>query len=146
MMRFSGLVLVMLAAPLAAQDAPPAFDGARGAPLTIGQWHYGLSATGSEARFGTSFAIVCNRSARLVTLRRIDGAGGVGAAAAGPLTIVTDLGVRTLPANGIVAVSDPLLDAIAFSRGRFIISGGGGPRIILPVLPEAARSIEDCRI
>ncbi len=40
--------------------------------------------------------------------------------------------------------TDDVLDAIAFSRGRFIVSGGG-VRLILPASPEAARSIEDCR-
>ena len=68
------------------------------------------------------------------------------------MTIGTDLAVGTVPADGAVANNDPLLDAIAFSRGRFIVSengavggGGAGGRLVLPASPEAARSIEDCR-
>ena len=38
-----------------------------------------------------------------------------------------------------------LNDAIAFSRGRFLVSGGSGPVLAVPSWPEAARSIEDCR-
>jgi len=41
--------------------------------------------------------------------------------------------------------NDQLLDAIAFSRGRFLVSGGTGPILAVPSWPEAARSIEDCR-
>jgi hypothetical protein len=45
----------------------------------------------------------------------------------------------------VASNDDSLLDAIAFSRGRFIVDGGGGLRLVLPASPEAARSIEDCR-
>jgi hypothetical protein len=140
MMRWSWLMLA-LASPLAAQDAPPAFDAARSAPLTPGQWTYVATLGGSEARFGSAFSVRCDRIARRVTVRRI------GPAAAGPppaLTITTDLGVRTLAPGGLLANTDPVLDAIAFSRGRFIVDGGGA-RLILPAAPEPARSIEECR-
>jgi hypothetical protein len=141
MMRWAGLLLLGFAGQLAAQDAPVPFDLARGTPLTIGQWRYAATALGSDARFGNHFAIVCNRPARRVTLQRID-------RTAGPMTItiVTDLGMRTLPVNGVVGISDPVLDAIAFSRGRFLVDRGGAARLVIPASPEAARSIEDCRI
>ena len=41
---------------------------------------------------------------------------------------------------------DPLLDAIAFSRGRFAVTMAGGSPLVVPAWPEAARTIEDCRI
>jgi hypothetical protein len=66
-------------------------------------------------------------------------------AAPAALTIATDSITRTLPPSGRLLANDPLLDAIAFSRGRFIVSGGTGPTIAVPSWPEAARSIEDCR-
>ena len=137
-MRKFGLIIATIATPLAAQNAPQLFDSTRTAPLSPGQWSYSSSPAGSEARFGTMFAIRCDRAARLVTLRRPDGAPG-------EMVIGTDLAVRTLPADGRVAITDPVLDAIAFSRGRFIVSGGGASRLVLPASPEAARSIEDCR-
>jgi hypothetical protein len=52
---------------------------------------------------------------------------------------------RTLPATGILGAQDRLLDAIAFSRGRFSVEIAGTPRLILPSWPEPARAIEDCR-
>ena len=35
---------------------------------------------------------------------------------------------RNLPVGGRLLATDPLLDAIAFSRGRFLVSGGGATR------------------
>ena len=137
------LTLAALAAPLAAQS--PLFEAARGVPTTPGQWNYARTADGSEARFGSLFAVQCARSARLVTLRRLDASGPT------ELTIATDLLARTVPASGVLGSSDRLLDAIAFSRGRFLVNGGvlaggtGAPRLAIPASPEAARSIEDCR-
>jgi hypothetical protein len=40
---------------------------------------------------------------------------------------------------------DPLLDQIAFSRGRFTIEAPGAAMLVIPAWPEAARVIEDCR-
>ena len=137
MMRTGLLILAVVASPLAAQNAPVLFDSTRTMPLSAGQWSYSTSAKGSEARFAAMFSIRCDRAARLVTLRRTDGMPGA-------MTIGTDLSVRTLPADGVMAITDPVLDAIAFSRGRFIVDGGGS-RLVLPASPEAARSIEDCR-
>ena len=125
-----------LSAPLLAQPAP--FEAARGAALTPGTWRYARTAEGSEARFGALFAIRCIAASRLVVLQRFDAPGA-------PLTITTDLSTRALPPTSTVGAGDPLLDAIAFSRGRFYVSGGGAVRLVLPAFPEAARAIEDCR-
>ncbi|MEZ0241925.1 MAG: hypothetical protein ACAH11_01010, partial [Sphingomonas sp.] len=40
---------------------------------------------------------------------------------------------------------DPLLDAIGYSRGRFVIEGGGLPHLVVPAWGEILRVIEDCR-
>ncbi len=140
-MRKCFLIVAALAAPLAAQEAPALFDSTRTVPLSPGHWSYIPTATGSEARFGTIFSIRCDRASRRVTLRRTD---PVAATPAAAMTIGTDLAVRTLPVDGVVTNVDPVLDAIAFSRGRFIVSGGG-MRLVLPASPEAARSIDHCR-
>ena len=144
MRRIGSMALLALASPLAAQDSPAAFDAARTAPLAVGQWVYATTATGSEARFGMHFLIRCDRSARRVTLRRTEPNSAVPATA---MTIITDLATRTIPADGVVTNIDAVLDAIAFSRGRFIVDGGGGSgaRLVLSASPEAARSIDDCR-
>ena len=143
MMRKLLLILIAATSPLAAQDAPVGFEAARTTPLTTGQWNYATTANGSEARFGNTFVIRCDRNARRVTVRRIE----ISATApATPMIVTTDLATNMLPADGILANTNRALDAIAFSRGRFIVSGGGGGvRLVLPASPEAARSIEDCR-
>jgi hypothetical protein len=139
-MRKTLLILAAVASPLAAQDAPGLFDSTRTAPLSPGQWSYAATATGSEARFGATFSIRCDRTTRRVTLRRTDSL----ATPASALTIGTDLAINIIAAGGVVGANDAVLDAIAFSRGRFIVTGGG-PQLVLPASPEAARSIEDCR-
>ncbi len=45
----------------------------------------------------------------------------------------------SLPAN------DPLLDAIGFSRGRFVVEQAGTPPLVLPAWAEVERVVEDCR-
>jgi hypothetical protein len=45
----------------------------------------------------------------------------------------------------VLAATDPLLDAIAFSRGRFAVEAPGLPTLILPTWPEPARVVEECR-
>lgn len=70
---------------------------------------------------------------------------------AGNLTIRTESAERVVPASlsGRVAlvefaVNDPLLDAMAFSRGRFALESSSGA-LYLPSYPEITRVIEDCR-
>ena len=43
--------------------------------------------------------------------------------------------------------TDPNLDRLAFSRGRFAVSaeGAGLRRAVLPARPEVGRVIDDCR-
>ena len=136
MIRLS-VLLFAAAAPAAAQVAPVSFEAGKLLPLTPGQWTYAASATGSEARYGAAFSLRCDRATRTVIISRPGAAPTV-------LTIATDSVTRNLPVGGRLLANDPLLDAIAFSRGRFIVSGGGAT-LAIPSWPEAARSIEDCR-
>ena len=75
------------------------------------------------------------------------------AVGATPLTLTTT-GTRKLltaqsdGAGGAVVSlvpTDPLLDAMAFSRGRFMVEMPGAPVLYLPAWPEVSRVIEDCR-
>ena len=69
-------------------------------------------------------------------------------------TITTTTAVRSIPAvptsdkSALAAqlpAADGLLDQIAFSRGRFLVAGGGLPTLVVPAWPEFARVVEDCR-
>ena len=132
------LVLLAAASPAAAQVGPLSFDAGKSLPLASGQWSYAPTATGGEARFGAHLSIRCDKPTRTITIGRP----GMPVAA---LTIATDMLTRALPPNGRISAYDPLLDAMAFSRGRFLVSGGTGPVLAVPSWPEAARAIEDCR-
>ena len=131
------LLFMALAAPAAAQVAPISFEAGKLLPLAPGQWIHVATATGSDARYGAYLSVRCDRATRTVTVMRPGIVPGV-------LTIVTDSATRNLPVGGRLLANDPILDAIAFSRGRFLVSGGG-VTLAIPSWPEAARSIEDCR-
>ena len=128
---------------LAAQA--PDFDSGRLLPIAQGQWTYVRDAAGSGASFAGQFAVRCDRTSRLVTLSRL-------LPAAPPpgttMQMITD--TRTLNYSGpavSLRATDPGLESLAYTRGRFVVilSGAGGGSLALPIGPEVARAIEDCR-
>lgn len=111
-------------------------------PLTPGEWRYQTAGGGTEARFGSptaGFMLRCDLGRRQLSLAR------VGAPAGTPLTIRTSSATRAVPDSAELASADPLLDAIAFSRGRFAVEAAGVPDLIVPAWPEPGRVVEDCR-
>ena len=123
-------------------------------PLSSGDWVYRTEASGSQARFGpangeASFVLRCEKARRQIVLSR------EGSSAATQLTLRSSTTARTVPANlrnetlayvsAILPASDPLLDALVFSRGRFTVEAPGMPMLIIPAWPEPARVVEDCR-
>jgi hypothetical protein len=132
------IALLAVASPAAAQVGSATFDAGKSLPLAAGEWSYAATATGGEARYGNQVALRCDRATRTITVARPD-------MPVAAMTIATDTLTRNLPPNGRLSAYDPLLDAIAFSRGRFLVLGGAGPQIAIPSWPEIARAIEDCR-
>ncbi|WP_298808269.1 hypothetical protein [uncultured Sphingomonas sp.] len=140
--------------PTVALPAPaPASADWQDWPRTPGTWTYQRDARGSRALFGTAgqdaLAVLrCDQGERRVFLSR------PGSAAA-PFTIRTTSTTRSVsaqPTGGTppyvataFAPTDPLLDAMAFSRGRFTIEQAGTPALVLPPYAEIGRVIEDCR-
>ena len=141
-------------ASLQAQTAAPAptIDFSIATPPP-GNWTYAPTADGSEASFLDANArpqlfVRCTRASRQVTIAKP-------ATAAAPfINIWTSSQTRNLPASYNPAIYrlgasltayDPLLDAIAFSRGRFAVSVSGATALIVPAWEEPARVIEDCR-
>jgi hypothetical protein len=137
-MILSTIMFLGVAALTTPQIAPLSFEAGKALPLAQGQWSYFPTGAGSMASYGSTFSLRCDRTTRTVTISRL----GAEPAA---LTIATSSVTRTLPLGGRVLANDPVLDAIAFSRGRFLVAGGSGPVLAIPSWPEAARSIEDCR-
>ncbi len=126
---------------------PPAPVDWHDAPVTPGTWRYLADSQGTVARFGIDgaaalFAIRCEPGGTIALL---------GQGVAGTAVITTSQGTRRFAAGMMggaagwrLAARDPVLDEIAFSRGRFMVEGLG-PRLILPAWAQPARVIEDCR-
>lgn len=147
-------------APVAPAPAPPPVAAApplpadwQDWPWTPGTWRYLPAATGGRATFGVtgqpaSVELRCDRAARAVLLSR---AGTVPA----PFTIRTSATTRTVPVRPLAgggaqvaarfAADDRLLDAMAFTRGRFTVEQPGVAPLVLPPWAEVGRVIEDCR-
>lgn len=127
----------------------------RDAAQTPGTWTWAMASGRSTASFGrpsqTPIAMLsCDPASKQVLLYR------AGAApTAVPLAVATTsqrrplLSDPALSGNGwlVVAFSprDPLLDAIAFSRGRFALEAAGLETLYLPSYPEISRVVQDCR-
>lgn len=150
-------VAVPVAPPAPTSSPPPAAPRGdwRDWPLTPGDWVYRQDARGSIALFGRS------GSDAEVTLRCDRAAGAIYLSRRGPavsnmtMTLRTTSSARTLtmrPTGGspsylavTLAVRDPLLDAMGFSRGRFVIEQPGLPVLVVPAWAEILRVTEDCR-
>jgi hypothetical protein len=131
---------------------PPAANWENGT-LTPGNWTYAKDARGGLALYGfagsaPSVSIRCESMARRIYVSR---PGSV----AGQMTLRATTGARAydaVPTAGPqpfvaaqISPTDPQLDALAFSRGRFLVGLAGAADIVVPSAPEVARVIEDCR-
>lgn len=144
-------------APRPAPPPPPAPAAIgpdwRDWPVTPGTWSYRQDARGSLALFGVAggdalLTLRCDRAAHALYLSR-------SGAAAAPLTLRTTSLTRVVtvqPTGGTppyvattLAPADPLLDAIGFSRGHFVVEQAGAPTLVVPAWAEVERVTEDCR-
>ena len=147
-LRFAAALALTLASSALAQTA----DLSTATPIA-GSWAYSSNASGSEASFVNASAIPqltirCTLATRRVTIAKP-------ATGAAPfLNVWTSAMTRNLPSSfnpatmrlsADVMAADPLLDAIVFSRGRFGVSVGMQPALVLPAWAEPQRVIEDCR-
>lgn len=165
MRRAIGLSVLMLSACVAPQKvAPPPLPAPTPTPtpapppppadwrdraLTPGDWIYARSEAQSEARYAPPgstplLAFTCDPRAGQIRLT-------LPGAAAGAVIIRTSYGDVARQAGAVdaglqlaFAARDPLLDQMAFSRGRFMLEAGGRA-LIVPAWPEVSRVIEDCR-
>ena len=142
-------------APAPSPTPAPLASDWRDWPVTPGDWVYRQDARGSIAFYGTpgsdaALTLRCDRAAAQLYLSKRDVTGMGGA-----ITVRTSTTLRTLaaqPTGGTqpyvaVALSprDALLDAIAFSRGRFIVEQAGQSPLVVPPWAEFGRVVEDCR-
>lgn len=147
---------VQTAPPPPAAAPPPGPANWNDAPQSPGDWSYSAQAGGSLAQFGTpgagagSFAMRCNAAQGTVVLTRESTASQPLA-----LRIRTQTGDRVVTAQPVpgqvpsvmvaIPARDPILDAMAMTRGRFAIEAQGTPTLYLPAWSEVTRVIQDCR-
>lgn len=139
--------------PVPPPPAPLSSDW-RDWPITPGGWTFRQDSRGSVALFGTPGAdavltLRCDKGANTVFLSRAGTARGTG------FTIRTTTLTRALPTQptgatppyiaAVLTPDDRLLDAIGFSRGRFVVEAPPLPPLAVPAWPEILRVVEDCR-
>lgn len=171
MKQIAPFLSALLLAPLAACVAPPTRPGdpqpaprptmapppVRPAPaadgaVAAGLWTYGVDARGARAMFGQEgkealLLLRCDRAARRIYL-------SVPGSAAGTLVLRAtgmEKQVAARPTGSSppyvaadLSPDDPVLDALAFSRGRFTVTLDGHATTV-PAWPEFTRVVEDCR-
>ncbi|MBO9510865.1 hypothetical protein [Erythrobacter sp. A6_0] len=142
-------------APAPVPAPAPTYDNWMDAPQTRGDWSYRTLGADTLAYFGsasnpqTAFAITCRRAERTIEFGRPG-------RTANQITIRTETASRSLNAGSgeiasppstvaNVAARDPLLDAMALTKGRFAVETPGYPTLYLPAWAEVTRVIEDCR-
>jgi hypothetical protein len=128
---------------------PPTYADWREAPQTPGDWTYadGLATFGAPGN--ALLSMRCDRAGGAVELVRNGGG------APGPWMVRTETTERPLegaaqrsdPPSALVRLNpaDPVLDAMAFSSGRFALEAPGAPTLYVPSWPEVMRVIDDCR-
>ena len=126
--------------------APPPFAGNwMDAPLTPGDWRY-AGGTATFAAPDGSALLTLRCSAGVVAIDR-SGTSNAASFVLRSETVSRSLSPTT--AGGWTSASlqaqDNLLDAIAFSKGRFAVENAGLPTLYVPSYPEVTRVIEDCR-
>ena len=120
-------------------------------PQTPGDWQFRMAGGERIAEFrspaGAQVALLtctAQREIMLSVMARTPQANGI--------TVRSEALDRTIAAGASdtavsarLAPRDPLLDAMAFSKGRFAVLVNGGPQLFLPAYPEVTRVIEECR-
>ncbi len=130
---------------------PPVVDANTVSP---GAWSYAQDSRATRATFGVAggmadFFVSCDLATRriVVAIRDVPGQ-----APSATMTLRATTATATYAAvpdafgyhRADLAATDPILDALAFSRGRFTVIGGSLERR-LPTWPEFTRVVEDCR-
>lgn len=123
-------------------------------PVTPGDWVYRQDERGSIALFGPIGAdalatLRCDTSRGMLYFSR-QGQVGDGA----QMTLRASQGMQNFSATQVAGTnyaaaaiqpSDPMLDKLAYSRGRFVVEVTGISPLKLPSFAEVSRVIEDCR-
>jgi len=142
-------------APTPTAPPEPVYENYLDAPQTPGTWTYLDESDESLALFGE------NSRAPIFMVRCGDGVVSLGRVTSEPQTgarvmnVKAETGTRQLEAGPVdempiilaanLSPNDTLLDAIAITKGRFMVDVEGEKPLYLPAWVEVSRVIEDCR-
>ena len=146
------LAIVAALALISASSLPAqSVDLATATPVA-GTWAYAATSDGSEAVFSNATSpqlwVHCTRATRRVSIAK------AASGAAAFINVWTSSMTQNVPSSfnpgtGRLTIElapfDPLLDAIASSRGRIGFTIGSEPALVVPAWAEAVHVIEDCR-
>jgi len=145
------LTIITITQPLSATDMQQ--DHWLDEQRSVGDWQHRQNVSESRTQYigtgGELFSLTCSFSNQNIRLER-----QVAAAQAGMMRIRTETGDRifnAVPMAGTNTLSitlnatDPLLDAMAITKGRFAVEIEGASTLYLPSWAEVTRVIEDCR-
>ncbi len=142
--------VVQPAAPKAVQPDGHWTDWA----IAPGNWSYRKDERGSIGFFGEAgknalVTLRCDKARQRIYLSR------AGNAVEPQIQVKTSATSKVLPAASTganppyvaaeLSAMDPILDAMAYSRGRFTVEAGGHTPLAIPAWAEIGRIIEDCR-
>lgn len=125
----------------------------RDLPVTPGNWAYRQDERGSIALYGRTGAdaeltLRCDRAQGRIYLSRL----GAGVTALSVRTTSSLHPLRVIPVGGAIPYvaaelgpRDAAIDAMGFSRGRFVVESAGLATLVVPAWPEILRVAEDCR-
>ena len=121
--------------------------------MAAGAWVYRRDERGSIALYGTPGAdalvtLRCDKARARLFLSRASDVGGtmtVRTSSTSKAVTVQPTGGKPAYAASEIGVADPILDAMAFSRGRMALELNGALNIAVPVWSEIGRVVEDCR-
>ncbi|MFN3619053.1 hypothetical protein [Sphingorhabdus sp.] len=123
-------------------------------PFTPGNWTYSRDGRGSMGAFGApgrtaTVSLRCDAQSRRVYLAREASAPGqrmvIRTSTAMKEFIARAVSANTANIAAEILPNDPILDAMAFSRGRVLVEAEGQQPVILPSWAEITRIVEDCR-
>ncbi len=121
--------------------------------MANGSWVYRRDERGSIALYGAPGAdalatLRCDKADARIFLSRASDRGGtmtVRTSSTSKSLTVQPAGGKPAYAASEIGVTDPILDALAFSRGRIALELNGALNIAIPVWSEIGRVVEDCR-
>ena len=151
---------VVVSAPITKPAAPPTQPAIQQPTghwtdwtMAAGAWVYRRDERGSIALYGTPGAdalvtLRCDKARARLFLSRASDVGGtmtVRTSSTSKALTVQPTGGKPAYAASEIGVGDPILDAMAFSRGRIALELNGALNIAIPVWSEIGRVVEDCR-